>query len=94
VGSIVAIIAEAIDEQAHITQEVVGNIGEASTGVHDANEQVAQTASVSEEIAREIAGINAAISEIRRGEEQVKNNSAQLAELAEELKMLVGHFKV
>jgi len=94
VGIIVASIAEAIETQANITQEVVGNIGEAATGVHDANEQVAQTATVSEEIAREIAGINAAISEIRRGEEQVKNNSAQLAGLAEELKILVGHFKV
>lgn len=94
VGAIVATIAEAIDEQATITQEVVGNIAEASTGVHDANEQVAQTAAVSEEIAREIAGINMAVSEIRRGEEQVQSNAAQLAQLADELKKLVGHFKV
>lgn len=94
VGSIVAIIAEAIEAQAAITQEVVGNIAEASTGVNDANEQVAQTAAVSGEIAREIAGINMAVSEIRQGEQQVQGNAAQLAQLAEELKALVGHFKV
>jgi len=94
VGTIVAVIAEAIAAQAALTQEVVGNIAEASTGVNDANEQVAQTAAVSREIAREIAGINVAVSEIRQGEEQVQNNAAQLAQLAEELKNLVGHFKV
>ena len=94
VGAIVNIIAEAIAEQAAITQEVVGNIAEAETGVHDANEQVAQTAAVSGEIASEIAGISIAVEEIRQGEEQVKDNAAQLAKLAEELKILVGHFKV
>lgn len=94
VGALVATIAEAIAEQAALTQEVVGNIAEASTGVHDANEQVAQTATVSGEIAREIAGINMAVNEIRRGEEQVQGNAAQLAQLAEELKTLVSHFKV
>jgi methyl-accepting chemotaxis protein len=94
VGTIVALIAEAIESQAALTQEVVGNIAEASTGVNDANEQVAQTAAVSGEIAREIAGINVAVSEIRQGEEKVQSNAAQLAQLAEELKNLVGHFKV
>jgi methyl-accepting chemotaxis protein len=94
VGTLVAIIAEAINEQAAITQEVVGNIAEASTGVHDANEQVAQTAAVSGEIAREIAGINVAVDEIRRGEERVESNASNLAQLAEGLKTLVGHFKV
>ncbi|MDO9042481.1 MAG: methyl-accepting chemotaxis protein [Desulfocapsaceae bacterium] len=94
VGALVATIAEAIAEQAALTQEVVGNIAEASTGVHDANEQVAQTATVSGEIAQEIAGINMAVSEIHRGEEQVRENAAQLAQLAEELKNLVSHFKV
>ncbi len=94
VGTIVAIIAEAIEAQAAITQEVVGNIAEASSGVNDANEQVAQTATVSAEIAREIADINMAVSQIRQGEQQVRGNAAQLAQLADELKDLVGHFKV
>jgi methyl-accepting chemotaxis protein len=94
VGTIVAIIAEAIEAQAAITQEVVGNIAEASSGVNDANEQVAQTATVSAEIAREIADINMAVSQIRQGEQQVRSNAGQLAQLAEELKGLVGHFKV
>jgi methyl-accepting chemotaxis protein len=94
VGNLVVIIAEAIAEQATLTQEVVGNIAEASTGVQGANEQMAQTATVSEEIAREIAGINMAVSEIQRGEERVQGNAAQLAQLADGLKTLVSHFKV
>jgi methyl-accepting chemotaxis protein len=49
---------------------------------------------VSGEIASEIAGISIAVEEIRQGEEQVKDNAAQLAKLSEELKILVGHFKV
>ncbi len=94
VGNLVAVIAQAIAEQATLTQEVVENIAEASTGVQGANEQMAQTATVSEEIAREIAGINMAVSEIHRGEERVEGNAAQLAQLADDLKTLVSHFKV
>ena len=61
VGGIVSSIAAAIEEQAAVTKDVAGNIAQASRGVHEANERVAQTAEVSKSIARDIAGVNMAV---------------------------------
>ena len=94
VGTLVIGIASAIQQQATITQSVVNNIAQASTGVHDANEQVAQTDVVSQEMAREIAGINTVVSDIKAGGLQVQKNSAELSELAVGLKALVDQFKI
>jgi len=94
VGTLVAGIAAAIEQQAAITRDVVENIAQASTGVREANEQVSQTASVSQEMAREIAGINMVVTEIRNGGEQVQSNSNELSQLAEHLNTLVGQFKI
>ena len=94
VGEIVASIAAAIEEQATVTRDVANNIAQASTGVQDANEQVNQTAAVSKTIAEEVAGINAATDEVRSGGEQVQSSAAELSQLAEQLRSLVGQFKV
>lgn len=94
VGEIVASIAAAIEEQATVTRDVANNIAQASTGVQDANERVNQTAAVSKTIAEDVAGINAATDEIRSGGEQVQSSAAELSQLAEQLRSLVGQFKV
>jgi methyl-accepting chemotaxis protein len=94
VGSLVAGIASAIELQAAITKDVVGNIAQASIGVQDANQQVSETASVSQEMAREIIGINSVVAEIRSGGEQLRSNSTELSQLADHLNLLMGQFKV
>jgi methyl-accepting chemotaxis protein len=73
---------------------VAGNIAQASAGVQEANERVAQTASVSRAMAQDIAGVDAAAGEIRSGGEQVHASAAELSQLAERLENLVGQFKV
>jgi len=93
VGGLVAGIAAAIEEQAAITQEVVANIAQASIGVETANEQVAQTAHVSQDMAREIAGINTAVADIHQGGQRVQSESIGLSSLTGRLKSLVGQFK-
>jgi len=60
VGHLVANIATAIEEQAAVTRDVAGNIAQASAGVRDANERMAQTASVSRSMAQDIAGVDSA----------------------------------
>ena len=72
VGGIVSGIAAAIEEQATVTRDVAGNIAQASTGVRDANEHIAQTAEVSKTIARDVAGINERGQDLRHGGEQVQ----------------------
>jgi methyl-accepting chemotaxis protein len=94
VGAIVSGIAAAIEEQAAITRDVAANIDQASTGVREANEQVAQTAAVSQEMARDIAGVSAAVGDIRQGSEQVLGAARELTGLANKLKEDVGRFKV
>ncbi len=92
VGDIVSGIAAAIEEQATVTKDVAGNIAQASTGVRDANEHIAQTAEVSKTIARDIAGINGAVTDMRHGGEQVEASAAELSKLAEQLKGRVSQF--
>jgi methyl-accepting chemotaxis protein len=94
VGSIVSSIAAAIEEQAAVTKDVAGNIAQASAGVRDANSHIAQTAEVSKSIARDIAGVNADVADIRRGGEQVQVSAVELSRLAEQLKTQVSQFRM
>jgi methyl-accepting chemotaxis protein len=94
VGTIVSSIAAAIEEQSTVTRDVAGNIAQASTGVKDANERINQTATVSKSIAQDIAGVSGAVSEISQGGEQVKSSATDLSKLSEQLREMVGQFKV
>ena len=94
VGTIVSSIAAAIEEQATVTRDVAGNIAQASGGVRDANERVSQTAEVSKSIARDIAGVNLAVTDIRQGGEHVQASASELSKLAENLGAQVAQFRV
>ena len=93
-GSLVAGIAAAIEEQSTVTKDVAQNIAQASSGVRDANENVAQTASVSKSIAQDVATVNAAVNEVRNGGEQVQASAMDLSVLAERLKQQVEYFRI
>jgi len=92
VGGIVTGIAAAIEEQAAVTKDVAGNIAQASAGVREANTHISATAEVSKSIARDIAGVNVDVADIRRGGEQVQMSAVELSHLAEQLKTQVSQF--
>jgi methyl-accepting chemotaxis protein len=92
VGQIVSAIAAAIEEQAAVTKDVARNIAQASAGVQDANDRISQTASVSKSIAEDISGVNAAVSDMRAGGEQVFASAAELSMLAEQLTTVIQRF--
>ena len=94
VDGIVSSIAAAIEEQAAVTKDVAGNIAQASAGVRDANSHIAQTAEVSKSIARDIAGVNGDVADIRRGGEQVQISAVELSQLAEQLNGQVSQFRM
>jgi methyl-accepting chemotaxis protein len=94
VGEIVTTIASAIEEQATVTRDMARSIAEASSGVKDANQRVAQTATVSREIARDIAAVNTASGEMTTASQQVQASALDLSQLAEQLKSMVGRFKL
>ena len=94
VNDTVANIAATIEEQAVTTRNIAGNLSQASSGVADANHRVAQTAAVTQSIAKDILGVNEASAEIAMGTGQVNLSADELSRLAEQLKRLVGNFQV
>ena len=69
VSDIVAAIAAAIEEQSTVTKDIARNIGEATTGVRDANTRVSESSQVTQSIAQEIAGVDHATRENGRGQQ-------------------------
>jgi methyl-accepting chemotaxis protein len=89
VNETVMSIASATQEQATVTQDIAGNITQASTGVRDANSRVAQISMVSGNIAREIgelsgnSGHNGSVSAVA-----LSHMAAQLNQIVSQFKML------
>ena len=94
VNDIVATIATAVEEQAVTTEEIAGNVAQASQGISEVNENVAQTSSVSAEIAKDISDVSQAGKEVSSGSEQINLSAEQLSTLAEQLNEMVSRFKV
>ena len=59
----------------------------------DANERVAQTASVSQEIANDIANVNSTVTTLVTGADQVLSGASELSTLAVQLKDRVAMFR-
>jgi methyl-accepting chemotaxis protein len=55
---------------------------------------VGQTATVSRSIAEDVAGVNAAVGEIRQGGERVQASAMEVSNVADQIKRLVGQFKI
>jgi methyl-accepting chemotaxis protein len=94
VNEIVPQMASAIEEQATVTHDIADSIAQATAGVAESNEHVAENASVSSEIARDIGKINETIAEIRAGGDHVLRSATELTTLSEQLKLMVAKFKV
>ncbi len=94
VNDIVTTIATAVEEQAVTTEEIAGNVDQASQGISEVNENVAQSSSVSEKIANEVAEVNQAGKEVSRSSEQVNLSAQELSQLAEQINEMVSKFKV
>ncbi len=94
VNEIVSTIATAVEEQSVTTKEIAGNVAQASNGMQEVSENIAQSSSVSTEIARDIADVNQSSNDISNSSSQVDMSAKQLSKLAEQLKGLVGKFKI
>lgn len=94
VNDSVSATAAAIQEQATVTQDIAMNIAQASGGIKDANNRIAQTATVSGSIAREIADVSVTSGQITDASGQTQSSAQGLSELAEQLNQLTAQFKV
>lgn len=94
VNEIVSTITTAVEEQSVTTKEIANNVVQASQGIAEVTENVAQSSTVAGEIAKDITEVNQAASEISNSSSQVNMSAEELSKLAEQLKEMVGRFKV
>ena len=94
VNETVDTIAAAIEEQSAIATEVALNIGQASTGISEVNENVAQSSQVSSEIAKDIAGVTTITEKMSQRSAMTKKSATDLSGLASTLKDMIRVFKV
>nr|NJM00902.1 methyl-accepting chemotaxis protein [Desulfobacula sp.] len=94
INEIVATIAAAVEEQSAVTKEISGNIAQAGQGLALVNENINQSSSVSNEIAKDITGVSQATDKIAESTKKVETSSRHLKEMASELKLILDGFKV
>ena len=94
VNEIVSTIATAVEEQSVTTREISDNVAQASQGIAEVTENVAQSSTVSGEIARDIAEVDQSAKEISNSSSQVNLSAEELSRLADQLKDMVGQFRV
>jgi len=94
VNDMVASIATAVEEQSATTNEIAGNVTQASRGIQEVTENVTQSSTVTGEIAKDISDVNHSAGEMSESSSQVNKSADELLQLAEQLKGMVGKFKV
>ena len=94
VNEIVSTIAAAVEEQSLTTKEIAANVAQTSQGIQEAAENVGQSSTVSAEIAQDISEVSQAVGEMSSSTAQVTLSTEELNKLAEQLKGMVGKFKV
>lgn len=94
VNEIVSTIATAVEEQSTTTREIASNVAQASQGIQEVTENVSQSSGVTGEIAEEVSEVNQAAAEMANSSSQVNLSAENLLNVAEQLKSMVGQFKV
>ncbi|MBI9090242.1 MAG: cache domain-containing protein [Desulfobacterium sp.] len=94
VNQVVETIAAAIEEQSATTREIASNISQASMGIQEVNDKVAQSSDVAGLIAKDLADVNHTAGDMTSASDKVNTNARELADLASQLKGLVGTFKI
>ncbi len=94
VDHIVSTIATAIEEQSVATREIANNVAQASRGIGEVNVNIHHSDEASTGIAADIGDVTAAAVEISTSSSQVMLNSDDLFALAQQMKTIVGRFKI
>ncbi len=94
INEIVTSISSSVEEQAITTNEIAQNINQASKGIQEMNENISLSLSVTDQISKEIAGVNQDAGDISKSSSQVQNNATDLSKLAEKLQKKAEKFIV
>ncbi|MDG5816353.1 methyl-accepting chemotaxis protein [Chitinispirillales bacterium ANBcel5] len=94
VNTISQTIVSAVEEQSATVNDIVQSITGVSTGSQEVSKNVTESATGLSEISSTITDVNGAVGDTAKGIVQVKSSSEELAKLSENLKSLLGQFKV
>ncbi len=93
-SDIVNTIATAVEEQSVTANEIAKSVSQILMGIQEINSSVTQSSEVSAGIAREIAEVNQASTEMSSNARSVSDNAARLKGLSDGFNKLVSTFKV
>jgi methyl-accepting chemotaxis protein len=94
VNEVSGTIALAVEAQNVATREIARNIGDTSLTIDSVARSVAETAAATREITTNIVGVHKATEQSSEGAAQTRHAGQTLASLADELRGLIGQFKI
>ncbi|KMQ52973.1 Methyl-accepting chemotaxis protein [Chitinispirillum alkaliphilum] len=94
VNSISQTIVSAVEEQSATINEIAQNVSGVSAGAQEVSKNVSESATGLTEVSSTIAGVNNAVADTAKEIGQVKLRAAELAKLSENLKLLLGQFRI
>lgn len=87
-------IVSAVEEQSATVNEISRNVSRVSAGAQEVSKNVAESATGLSEVSSTIAGVNDAVSDTAKGILMFNTSAAELSKLSENLKALLGQFKI
>ncbi len=93
INEIIAIIASSIEEQSSTHTEIAQNIGTSNIGFQEANENLTQSTTATQDVIKKIAEISLRSKEMSGKNHQIKGNAGNLTEMSSQLQELVKKFK-
>ncbi len=94
INEIVTNISASVTTQSAKTAAIAENISQASQGILEVTENVSQASTVSREVARDIAEVDHSANQVLDNANNVSSTGRELNQLAGQLQVLVGKFKV
>lgn len=94
VNGLVISMAGAIAEQSSVTADVAANLAHASSAVHESSAHSREMSTAAQSVAEEIANMNHTSLAIAEASSQTATSARELSQLAEDIRLLVGRFKV
>jgi methyl-accepting chemotaxis protein len=87
-------IASAVEQQSATTKQIAVNVSQVADGTNEVSLGIAQTALATQEVTQNISNVDSNVKRTCEDASQTRNASETIANLAEELRSLVGQFAV
>jgi len=87
-------IVSAVEQQSATVNEIAKNVTEVSTGAQEVSKNVTESATGLSEVSSTIAVVNSTVADTANGIVQIKTSAEELSRLSENLKALLGQFKI